>query len=106
MTSHHAGSRTVGLDPELERPGRAEGDRLASVEVGQRQRIARKDPEQPDGVAGPVGEGRIDLTTLDVAQDREGSLAADEPVAGGRVDLPHRLVGSCCRRNRKRHNEG
>src|SRR5215210_3284694 len=106
MTSHHGGCRAVGLGPELERASRAEGNRLASIEVGQRQRIAGKDREQLDWVTGLVGEGRHDLTTLDVAKDREGALAGDHSVVRGRGDLPRRLVRGCCGRNRECDENG
>src|SRR6185436_19505935 len=97
--SHHGGCRAVRVGPKLEGPGGAERDGLVGIEIGQGQRVAGKDSDQLDGIAGLVGEGRVDLATLDVAKYREGALVGDDHVVWAWDDLPDRLVRACHWRN-------
>ena len=84
-----ADAEPSGLARSWKDPVAPSGDGLAGIEIGQGQRVAGEDSDQLDGIAGLVGEGRVDLTTLDVAKYREGALAGDDHVVWAWDDLPH-----------------
>src|SRR5262245_4509758 len=96
-------SRAVGLEPDLVEPGIRERDRLAGIEVGPGGRLARKDPHLLDEVAVLVEEVRVDLSALDVDEDRKGALVGEERVACRRERVVVRRVGGCGGHNRQRH---
>ena len=82
------------MKPQLEGAGGGESERLAAIDVGQGEGVAREHPELPHLIARPVREAREDLRTLNVGEHRECTLAGDGQVLLVVVDGADRVVST------------